>query len=60
MCKRNLAYLAAAAAAAILSGAALATSGSGLVGTVMARAAFAEPVDIKLKVGDTPTVIHAP
>jgi hypothetical protein len=60
MCKRNLAYLAAAGAAAILSGAALATSGSGLVGTVMARAAFAEPVDVKLKVGNKPTVIHAP
>lgn len=60
MSKKDLAYLAVAAAAAILSGATLATPGSDLVGTVTARAAFAEPVDVKLKVGDTPTVIHAP
>jgi quercetin dioxygenase-like cupin family protein len=63
MSKKNLVYLAAAAAAAtVLSGGmALATTGTNLVGTVLARAAFGEPVDFKLKVGDEPPhVIHIP
>jgi quercetin dioxygenase-like cupin family protein len=37
-----------------------ATPGSGAVGTIMARAAFIEPVDIKIKLRGDGEVIHVP
>jgi len=48
--------------AAATGGAVLATPGSGVLSaTVMARAAFADPVDIKFKIEDgSQEVIHAP
>lgn len=47
---------------AALGGAALATPGSGIISAqVFARAAFADPVDLKFKVGSAPTeVLHVP
>lgn len=53
MTKRQSVFLlTAAAVSAVLAGAAVATPPSGIVsGTVMARASFIDPVDIKLKVG---------
>ena len=48
----------AAGTAVALVAAAFATPPSGVVGTPKARAGFAVPVDIKLKVGDTPQVLH--
>ena len=49
-----------AAGAAALGGAAFATPGGGIISAaVVARAAFAEPVDMKFKVGLNPTdVLH--
>jgi quercetin dioxygenase-like cupin family protein len=49
-----------AAGAAALGGAASATPGGGVISAaVVARAAFAEPVDMKFKVGGNPTdVLH--
>ena len=48
-----------AAGAAALGGVAFATPGSGIASAVVARAAFADPVDIKFKVGVNPTdVLH--
>jgi quercetin dioxygenase-like cupin family protein len=48
-----------AAVAAALGGVAFATPGSGISAFVVARAAFAEPVDMKFKVGLNPTdVLH--
>ena len=56
---RRLAITAAAGvSAAALIGAALATPGSGAVGTVMARAWLTDEVDIKIKLRDEPEVIH--
>jgi len=43
-----------------VTGSALATPGSGAAGTFMARAGFADPVDIKFKFGAMPEVIHVP
>lgn len=45
-------------AAASVTGVVLATPGSGAVGTILARAGFADPVDIKFKIGDHNEVIH--
>ena len=57
---RSMVALATAAAAGVV----LATPGSGSVGTVLARAAFSNTVDIKLKVsehsGASTEVIHVP
>ncbi len=60
MVKRYIASLAiAGAAAAALATVVLATPGSSnVVATVWARAGFADPVDIKLKVRDEGEVIH--
>jgi len=61
MYKKTVRYLSIAAlAAAAVTGVVLATPGSGAVGTVRARAAFADPVDIKLKVGAHNEVLHVP
>jgi hypothetical protein len=38
----------------------IATPGSGAVGTIMARAAFTDSVDIKIKLRDEREVIHVP
>jgi quercetin dioxygenase-like cupin family protein len=57
--KKYIASLAiAAASAAALASVAFATPGSSVVGTIMARAGFADSVDIKLKLRDEPEVIH--
>jgi hypothetical protein len=48
------------AVAAALTGVAFATPGSGTVGMIMARAAFTNPVDFKVKLADAPKVIHVP
>lgn len=49
--RRSLAFLlVAAAVSAVAGGAALATPGSNAVGLIVARAAFADPTDLKLKV----------
>jgi len=62
MTKRRLAFLVIAAAVpAALAGVALATAPSGILSApVVARAAFADPVDIKFKVqeGERQEVIH--
>ena len=59
--KKYVASLAiAGAAVAALATVALATPGSGAVGTIMARAGFADSVDIKLKLRDGQEVIHVP
>lgn len=61
--RRRWVFLAGVAAAtAALTGAALATPPSGILsGTVLARAAFADPVDIKFKIDAGPKeVIHVP
>jgi quercetin dioxygenase-like cupin family protein len=60
--QRAISWTVAIAAVAGLQGGALATPGSGVVSaTVKARAAFADPTDIKLKVeGLGQEVIHAP
>lgn len=51
MTKTRLAILLMATAiSSTLAGVALATPGVGAVGTIMARAGFADPVDIKLKI----------
>jgi quercetin dioxygenase-like cupin family protein len=51
MTNRRLASLViAAAAATVMAGVALATPASGVVGTILVRAGFVEPVDIKFKV----------
>lgn len=47
-------------AMAALATVVIATAGSGAVGTIMARAAFADPVDIKIKLRDEREVIHVP
>ncbi len=58
--QRMFLLLTTAAISAALAGAALATPPSGILsGTVLARAAFADPVDIKFKVDDqAQEVIH--
>jgi hypothetical protein len=57
--KKCIASLAiAGAAAAALASVALATPGSNIVGTIIVRAGFADPVDIKLKLRDALEVIH--
>ena len=48
------------AVAAALTGVAFATTGSGAVGLILARAAFTSPVDFKVKLADDPKVIHVP
>jgi hypothetical protein len=48
----------AGAAVAGLASVVLATPGSNVVGTIIARAGFADTVDIKLKLRDEPEVIH--
>lgn len=48
--KRLVILAIAIAAAAAVAGIAVATPASGVVGTIVARAGFADPVDIKLKV----------
>ena len=61
MTKRRLAFLViVAAVSTVLAGAALATSGSGILSApVIGRASFADPVDIKFKVeGQGQEVIH--
>lgn len=58
---REATLMAATAALALVTGPAVATPGAGVVGVVMARGDFADPVDIKLKVTDgSQEVIHAP
>jgi quercetin dioxygenase-like cupin family protein len=60
--KRSTAW-AAGAALTLVSGAALATPPSGIVSaTVVARAAFADPVDLKIKIKENgqEVVLHAP
>jgi hypothetical protein len=47
-------------ATAAVTGIVLASPGSGFVGTIHARAGFADPVDVKLKVGAHPDVLHVP
>jgi len=62
MTKRRLAFLViVAAVSTVVAGAALATPGSGVLSAlVVARASFADPVDIKFKVeGQGQEVIHA-
>jgi quercetin dioxygenase-like cupin family protein len=52
MTKTRLVFLLMAAAVSTVAGAALATPGSGILSApVLARASFADPVDIKFKVG---------
>lgn len=60
MTKRRLAFLViVAAVSAVLASATLATPPSGVSGIVLARAVFADPVDIKFKVeGQGQEVIH--
>jgi hypothetical protein len=59
--KKYIASLAiAGAAVAALATLALATPGSNVVGTVIARAGFADSVDIKIKLRDERDVIHVP
>jgi quercetin dioxygenase-like cupin family protein len=61
MNSREATLLAATAAFALTTGPAVATPPSGVVGTVVARGDFADPVDIKFKIGeDSQEVIHAP
>jgi quercetin dioxygenase-like cupin family protein len=58
---RAAAFLAATAAIALITGPATATPGLGVSGTVVARADFADPVDIKFKLTEgNQEVIHAP
>jgi quercetin dioxygenase-like cupin family protein len=47
-------------AMAALATVVFATAGSGAVGTIMARAAFTDPVDIKIKLRGEHEVIHVP
>ena len=57
--KRRLAILLAVTGVCVLAGVSLATPPSGIVSaTVLARAGFADPVDIKFKVGQQEEVIH--
>jgi quercetin dioxygenase-like cupin family protein len=64
MTKRELAVwtVGVAAVATVLAGVALATPGSNAVGTILARAGFADPVDITFKVtkdnGNGSEVLH--
>lgn len=59
--KRLIILLTVVAGSVVLVGAALATAPSGIVSaTVLARAGFVDPVDIKFKVGQAPEVIHVP
>lgn len=61
MNSREATILAATAAFALITGPAAATPGSGVVGAVVARGDFADPVDIKFKVTEgNQEVIHAP
>lgn len=63
MLKKRLIYAAIVGGIVVgVGGAALATPGSGILSAqVFARAAFAEPVDLKFKVGSSPTeVLHVP
>ena len=47
-------------AMAALATVVIATAGSGVVGTIVARAAFTDSVDIKIKLRDEREVIHVP
>ena len=60
--KKRLAFFVLIGAISLtLAGAAVATAPSGIVSaTVLARAGFVDPVDIKFKVGQAPEVIHVP
>jgi hypothetical protein len=49
-----------AAMAALATVVVIATAGSGAMGTIMARAAFTDAVDIKIKLRDEGEVIHVP
>ena len=61
MNSREATFLAATAAFVLMTGPAAATPGSGVVGAVVARGDFADPVDIKFKVMEgNQEVIHAP
>lgn len=61
MFKNTVGSLAVVVLAIAVTCAVLATPGSGAVGTIMARAGFADPVDIKFKIGSVPVeVIHVP
>jgi quercetin dioxygenase-like cupin family protein len=60
MFKTTVGFLSVVALAIAVTCAVLASPGSGAVGTIMARAGFADPVDIKFKVGAAPEVIHVP
>ncbi len=61
MKRKQWTFSAAAGALALSSGLAVATTGSGVSGTVWARGSFADPVDLKLKLADgREQVIHAP
>jgi hypothetical protein len=62
MLERTIAcYVTLGAALVVGATAVVASPGSPtVVATIMARAGFASPVDIKLKVGDTPEVLHVP
>ena len=56
--KRYIACVAVAAGVAAAATAARATPGWNLVGTVIARAGFADSVDLKLKLRDDKEVLH--
>jgi quercetin dioxygenase-like cupin family protein len=61
--KRRMALLVLAVAIpAMLAGVALATPASGVIGAILVRASFVEPVDLKFKVqeGQFQEVIHVP
>jgi hypothetical protein len=58
MKKRIATFVVAAAGMAALATVARATPGSNIVGTVIARAGFADSVDIKVKLRDDSEVIH--
>ena len=61
MNSREATVLAATAVFALIAGTAGATPPAGVVGTVMARGDFADPVDLKFKIGaESQEVIHAP
>jgi quercetin dioxygenase-like cupin family protein len=57
---RKLAALGAAGLAVVITGTVLATPGSGAAGQELARASFADRVDIKMKLRDEKEVVHVP
>lgn len=60
--KRLVLAILAAVVPAALAGVGLATPASGVIGTILVRASFAEPVDVKFKVqeGHIQEIIHVP